>query len=396
MSLLGRALGIEQRDLTATLATPPEWLRDAITGGSTYTGQTVGVDNAVSLVPVYSAVSLLAGSIGSLPLVVYRRLNEGRERAENHRTWGLLHNQPNPSMAADEVWELVGGHLCLWGNAFLAKIRDDFGIVKELWPLRPSRVQVGVDERGRYFIVDGRNDRYTEEDILHIRGLGTDGVVGLSPVQLAKQMLAGSMALEEFTGRFWANNAHPGGVLQHPNKLSDEAAARLKAVWEAAHGSLRNAGKVAVLEEGMQWQSTGMPLEDAQFIETNKFNDLRIAQLFRVPPYMLGAATGDSLTYANTEMQGIDFVRWSLRRWLVRIENSLLRDPSLFLQGQRFYPEFLVDALERSSTKDRYDAYGVGLDKGFLHVEEVRDRENLPRRDDLAPAAPIPPPPPAT
>lgn len=376
MTWLGRALGFEER---ALLTQPDGWLRDAIAGGATYTGQAVTVDSSVSMVPVYSAVRLLAGSIGSLPLVVYRRLPEGRERAQNHRTWRLLHDQPNPSMSADECWELVGGHLCLWGNAFLAKIRDSFGNVGELWPIRPSRVQVGVDDHGRFFVLDGNPaERYTEEDILHIRAFGTDGVVGLSPVQQARQMLAGSMAMEEFTGRFWAGNAHPGGVLKHPNKLSPDAAQRLKAAWEAAHGGVSKAGQVAVLEEGMDWQSTGMPLEDAQFIETNKFNDLRVAQLFRVPPYMLGASSGDSLTYSNTEMQGIDFVRWSLRPWLVRIESSLLRDPSLFLQGQRFYPEFLIDGLLRSSTKDRYDAYGVGLDKKFLTVDEVRDRENLP------------------
>jgi HK97 family phage portal protein len=378
VSLLGRALGLEQR-ATSTLANPSAWLSDALGGSRTYTGRSVSVRSALELVPVYSAVSLLAGSIGSLPLIVYRKLTDGRERAENHWMWPLLHQQPNDRMAADELWELVGAHLLLWGNAFLWKEKNAAGgTISALYPIEPSRVAVGLDEQGSYFVLDGEQTPLRGDQILHIRGLGVDGLVGLSPIQQARQMLSGGMAIEEFTGRFWANSAAPSGILKHPNQLSKEAADRLRIDWKNRVGGLRNAGDIAVLEEGLDWQSVSMPLEDAQFIETNRFNDLRVAQLFRIPPYMLGASSGDSLTYSNTEMQGIDFVRWSLRRWLVRIENSLLRDPSMFLQGQRFYPEFLVDGLLRSSTKDRYDAYKIALDGQFLTVDEVRERENLP------------------
>jgi HK97 family phage portal protein len=379
VSLLGQLLGRQERDITSTLNAPSEWLREAITTGATYTGQTVSPEGSLSLVPVYSAVSLLAGSVGSLPLVVYRRLEQGRERAEDYVMWRILHDQPNTEMAADELWEMITGHLALWGNAFLAKFRNNLGVVGELYPISPKRVQVGRDTNGkRYFIVDGA-DRYDESDILHIRGFGTDPLVGLSPIQQARQMLGAVMSQEEFSGRFWANNAHPAGVLKHPNRLSQDSADRLKASWKASHGGPRNAGEVAVLEEGMTWEATGMPLEDAQFIQTAQWNDLRIAQLFRIPPYMIGAKSGDSMTYSNTEMQGIDFVRWSLRRWLIRIEKSLLRDESMFLQQTRFYPEFLVDGLLRADTKNRYESYAIALDpaKGWMTKDEVRDRENL-------------------
>jgi HK97 family phage portal protein len=350
---------------------------------SGYSGKAVTVDSALELVPVYSAVSLLAGSVGSLPLFVYRRLNEGRERATTHRMWRLLHDSPNPNMASDEMWELVMGHLCLWGNAFVAKVRDSFGVVSELYPISPQRVRVGCDSEGRRFYlvanyVTGDDERFGPEDILHIRAFGTDSLVGLSPIQQARQILATTGAMEEFSGKFWANSAMPAGVLTHPQKLGVEALANLKASWKANIGGFANAGSTAILEEGMSFQPLGMPLEDAQFIESGRFSDLRVAQLFRIPPYMLGASSGDSMTYSNTEMEGIDFVRWSLRRWLVRIEGSLIRDESLFVQGQRFYPEFLVDGLLRSSTADRYAAYQVGLGAKFLTVEEVRDRENLP------------------
>lgn len=360
--------------------TPSTAFLDSI-GEPSYSGETVGVADSLKLVPVYSAISLVAGSIGSLPVLVYRRVEGGRERATNHRTWKLIHDQPNPEMAADEVWEQVAASLLMWGNAYLAKIRGPLGTVSELWPIQPQRVQVGKTDQGeRFFVLDGRADRrYTEEDILQIRGLGTDGLVGLSPIQQARQMLGSVKAMERFTGRFWANSAAPGGTLKHPGKLSPEAAARLKQNWKSTHGSARNAGEVAVLEEGMEWQSVGMPLEDAQFIETQQWNNLQVALLFRLPPYMLGAKSGDALTYSTTEAQGYDFVRWTLRRWLVRIESALLRDPSLFVQGSRFYPEFLVEGLLRADTKTRYESYALALDpaKGWMDRDEIRELENL-------------------
>lgn len=377
MSLLGRALGRETR---SNLATPSWDLVEALTGGGSYSGRSVSIDNSLQLVPVYSAVSLLSSAVGALPLMVYRRLENGRERATNHWMWGLLHDQPNPAMAADEMWELVTAHLLLWGNAYIFKVGHPIYPVGELWPVRPSRVQVEIDrETGeRVFWVDGR-DRYTANEILHIRYLGTDGVVGLSPVQQARQMLGASADQEEFLGQLYANSANPGGVLSHPQRLSDQAAERLKERWKQLHGGVAKAGEVAVLEEGMTWQSTGMPLADAQFIETRKFDLLQTALLFRVPPKMLGASTGDSLTYTSSEWESLDFVRWSLRHILVRIEQSLLRDPDLFIQGRRFYPEFLVEAMLRGTSKERAEFYQVALDpdKGWMRRDEVRELENL-------------------
>lgn len=374
MSVLSRILGVEERGTE----TPSSAFLDLVGGSPTYSGKSVTVESSMQLVPVFGAVSRIAGSIGSLPLVVYRRLEQGRERATNHRTWRLLHDQPNADMAADEVWELVATHLLLWGNAYLAKIRNELGVVTELIPLRPNRVKPLQKDGVRYFTLDGNEKRYTEEDILHIRGLGTDGLVGLSPITQARQMLGSGMALEEFTSRFWANSANPGGILKHPKNLSDDAQERLKASWKRQTSGVANAGEVAILEEGMSWDQVGMPARDAQFIETARFSLGQVEMLFGLPPGTLGAPTGDSMTYSNIESKGIDFVRWTLRRWLVRIESALFRDPSLFVQGDRFYPEFLVEGLMRADTKTRYEAYKTALNgERWLDVDEVRERENL-------------------
>ncbi len=387
MTFLGRVLGAEQRD---GLETPSKAFLDLF-GDSTKSGQSVSVEGSMGLVGVYAAVSKIAGSVGSLPLMVYRRLDEGRERADNHRAWKLLHDQPNPDIAADEFWELVMTHLLLWGNGFIAKFRDSLGIVNELRPVRPNRVKVGNANGTPFYILDDKPQRYGPEDILHIRGMGTDGLVGLSPIQTAREMIASGQSLEEFTGQFWANSANPGGVLTHPNTLTKEAAERLQADWKTRRAGVKNAGMVAVLEEGMKWESVGLPLRDAQFIETTQFSLTQIALLFGLHPSMLGGTKGDSMTYANSETEAIDFVRWSLRRWLVRIEGSLLRDPSIFTQGQRFFPEFLIEGFLRGDTKSRYEAYSVALGgpgTPFMDVGEIRDRENLNPNDSLIPPDP--------
>lgn len=365
----------EERD--ATLSEPPAWLMSALgVTGKTASGRKVSVQTALGLVPVYSAVSLISSSVGSLPLIVYRRTaGGGRERATEHPSWLSLHSSPNEEMAADELWEIIISHLLLWGNAFLYKRMGVLGRVEELWPVEPSRVQVGRDRDGRrYFSVDGRGPFYADT-ILHIRGLSSDGLVGYSPIQIAKQAIANALAQEEFQGKFLSDEGRPSVILRHPNKLQGDAAKRLKASWDAIE-----AGGTAVLEEGTEVEKWTMPLEDAQFLESMQFSDLRIAQLFQLPPSKLGAKTGDSLTYSTTELAGIDLITYTLRRWLVRVEGALLRDPSLFPDPEGFFPEFLVEGLLRADANSRAAFYTAALSKdtGWLTRAEVRRLENLP------------------
>jgi HK97 family phage portal protein len=388
-----RGARIERRD---TLARPTQWLVDALAGSSaTYTGRAVSPTNSLELIPVYSAVQLLASAVGQLPLIVYQRLPDGgKERAQQHRAWGFLHDAANPEMAADEFWALVTMHLLTWGNHFSIKLRDNpLQLVDGFWPLHPSRISVNRDNDGnKYFVLDGkREEALSELDILHIKGPSWDGTVGWSPVQMARQGLSGMMEQEEFSTRFWANGAIPPVVLTHPNKLGREAIGNVKSSWKLLHGGVVRSGDPAVLEEGMKAETIALPHEDAQFIETQKWNDVRVAQLFGLPAWMLNASAGNSMTYTSTEMEGMHFVRYSLGRWLSRIEQSLTRDPSIFVQGTRFFAEFLVDAFLRASTKERYEAYQIGIASGFLDIDEVRNLENLPPKSVDA----LPPEPPA-
>lgn len=354
-----------------------DMLRDAIMLEGTYTGSTVTVEKSLRLVPVFSAVNLLASAVGTLPLRVYKSLPDGgKELAPQHRASRLLTVQPNPLTSADEFFESITAGVLLWGNAFILKEFDETNQnLKYLWPISPSRVRVGREPQTGFpqYFVDGRGP-YTSDTIIHIRGLSFDGLVGLSPIQQARQTLGIHSALEQYSGSFWANSARPSGVLKHPNRLTAEAAERLRAQWTSSHKTTD--ARVAILEEGMTFEAMSLPAEDAQLIETLHLGDIRIAQLFRVPPRMLMTGVGDSsLHYSSAEWEAIDFVKWSLRRWLVRIENALLRDPDVFKSnglGAMYFPRFDTKEITRGDRSGQAATDIALIQAGVLSVDEVR------------------------
>lgn len=386
MNILRERIRLERRGAPEAIYGRPAgygWTGFPLFGARTAAGKVVTVDTALELVPVYAAVSLLAGAIGSVPLKVYSQSSDNvRREARGSRQWKLLHDQPNAEMAADEFWETIAACLLLWGNAFIYKKRDDSGVVQELWPIRPSRVAVGREEQQgesvRIFEIAGAGRAY-ETDILHIRGMGTDGQLGLSPIQMARQQLANDQAREEFQGSFWRNGMFAAGILTHPNRLSEEAQKRLAAQVRERSGTLR-AGEALIFEEGMTWNNLTMPLEDAQFIQQAGFSDMRVAQLFgMIPPHRWGSESSkDRMTYANTEQAAADFVKWTGRRWWIRIEKSLQRDASMFpAPGPKLFPEFDLDALLRADATVRWENYKLGLDAGFISIPWVQQQENI-------------------
>jgi len=365
----------------STLANPDKWLVDWFSGGGKATsGVTVNETTALNATAVFSAVDILSRTLASLPLPVYRRLQGGgKERATNHPLYSILHNLPNREMTSFELRQALMGHLALWGNAFAEIERDNAGRVIGLWPLRPDRMTVMRDEQGLLYVYrivkTGQEVALRQRNVMHLRGLSSDGIIGYSPIRLAREAIGLALATEEFGARFFGNGSRPGGVLQHPGKLSDEAAKRLKKSWEEMHQGLTQAHRVAILEEGMTWQQVGIPPEDAQFLETRKFQVTEIARIFHVPPHML--ADLERSTFSNIEHQGIEFVVHTMRPWLVCWEQAIYRD--LFLPSERdtYFAEFLVDGLLRSDIKSRYEAYAVGRQNGWLSADDIRELENM-------------------
>ncbi len=380
MGFVASLIAPERRE--TTLRDPARWLLDWVSGGTpSASGKHVNETLALSYSAVYACVRVIAETIASLPWIVYRRLPDGgKERAVSHRLYSILHDAPNPEMTRVEFVETIVGHLELWGNAYAEIESDGSGRVTALWPLRPDRMTVlePTSERGRmyvYALADGSQTALTPGKILHFRGLGGDGRFGYSPIRLAREAIGLGLAAEEFGARFFANDSRPGGVLQHPGRLSESAAKRLKESWEDLHRSLTNKHRVAILEEGITWQSIGIPPEDAQFLETRKFQTEEIARIFRVPLHKIQNL--DRATFSNIEHQAIEFVVDTVRPRCVRLEQRVNQQLFSDTFRQTHFSEFLLDGLLRGDIKSRYEAYQSARYAGWMTTNEIRERENL-------------------
>jgi len=358
---------------------PPEWwIR--WTGAEVASGITVTPELSIQCIAVFACVRILSESVASLPLHLYRRRpDRGKERAADHWLYPILHDLPNPEMTSFELREILMGHLALWGNAFAEIEYDGAGRVRSLWPLRPDRMRVRRQNGELYYHYTlpngGPEVVLPRSRIWHLRGFGYDGVVGYSPIALARQAVGLALATEEFGARFFGNGARPGIVLEHPGVLSDEAHRRLRESWEERHQGLSRAHRVAILEEGMKVHEVGIPPEDAQFLETRRFQVTEIARLYRIPPHML--ADLERATFSNIEHQSLEFVIHTLRPWLVRWEQAIYRDLIPPQERGSLFAEFLVDGLLRGDIESRYRAYAVGRQNGWLSANDIRELENM-------------------
>jgi HK97 family phage portal protein len=333
---------------------------------------------------VYSCVRVLSETVAQLPLFVYERLERGKRRAYDHPLHAVLHDRPNPLMTAFGFWETLVGHVCLWGNGYAEIEYDNGGRPVGLWPLRPDQMvdirRAGYELNYVYQLPDGKQQVLQGWRVFHARGLSGDGIRGYSPIRDAARGLVGmGLAVEEFGARFFRNGARPGGILQHPGVLDDDGFERLKATWQASYGGLSNAHRLAILEEGMTYQQVGVPPDEAQFLESMKFNRSQIASIYRVPPHMIGDL--ERATFSNIEQQSIEFKIFTMEPWLVRLQQTinmqLLGEEGATPGAGRYFAEFLPDALLRGDTASRYQAHAIAIQNGWMSRNEVREQENL-------------------
>jgi len=356
--------------------------------GSTSAGKPVNEHTAMQMTAVYSCVRILSETLAGLPLHVYRYNGSGgKEKNLKHPLYKLLHDEPNPEMTSFAFRETLMSHLLLWGNAYAQIIRNARGEVIALYPLMPNKMTVDRDSSGRLFYLYQRsaevapslgkeNQVYlAPSDVLHIPGLGFDGLVGYSPIAMAKNAVGLAIATEEFGAKFFANGAAPGGVLEHPGTIKDPQ--KVKESWNAAYQGSANAHRVAVLEEGMKYQPIGISPEQAQFLETRKFQINEIARIFRVPPHML--ADLEKSSFSNIEQQSLEFVKYTLDPWVVRWEQSICRALLMESEKPTVFIKFNVDGLLRGDYVSRMSGYATARQNGWMSANDIRELENLDR-----------------
>ena len=345
--------------------------------GNSFSGKSVNPTTAIQVSAVYACVRVIAETIASLPLGVYEGTDEGSRKATEHPLYRLLHDEPNAEMTSFIWRETMLAHLLLYGNSYSQIIRTGRAKVESLYPLLPDHMEVDRDSQGNltytYTTSEGQMYRLDPTEVLHIPGLGFDGVMGYSPIALEKSAIGLGIAAEEYGSRFFQNGARPSGILTHPNTVTDPAA--LRASWNTAYGGSGNTGRVAVLEEGMHFEPLSIPNNEAQFLETRKFQVNEICRIFRVPPHMIGDL--DRATFSNIESQNISFAVHTIRPWLVRIEQAINRALIPEKEKGRFYVQFNLDGLMRGDYKSRMEGYAIARQNGWMSANDIRELENL-------------------
>lgn len=355
-------------------------------GGST-SGKVVTERSAMQMTAVYSCVRILAEAIAGLPLHLYRyRDDGGKEKAIDHPLYLLLHDEPNPEMSSFVFRETLMTHLLLWGNAYAQIIRNGKGEVVALYPLMPNKMSVDRDSDGHLYytyqrsneealIAEGTKVVLSPKDVLHIPGLGFDGLVGYSPIAMAKNAIGLAIATEEYGSKFFANGATPSGILEYPGTVKDPE--KVRDSWTRGFSGSGNAHKVAVLEEGMKYTPISISPEQAQFLETRKFQINEIARIFRVPPHMVGDL--DKSSFSNIEQQSLEFVKYTLDPWVVRWEQSIQRTLLQDEEKPRYFVKFNLEGLLRGDYQSRMNGYATARQNGWMSANDIRELENLDR-----------------
>lgn len=355
--------------------------------GGTTSGKAVTERSAMQMTAVYSCVRILAEAVAGLPLHLYRYTDSGgKEKALDHPLYLLLHDEPNPEMSSFVFRETLMTHLLLWGNAYAQVIRNGKNEIVALYPLMPNKMSVDRDENGKlyYTYYRGQDEAIRNKefavtlqpsDVLHIPGLGFDGLVGYSPIAMAKNAIGLAIATEEYGAKFFANGAAPSGVLEHPGTIKDPT--KVREAWMSQFGGSANSGKVAVLEEGMKYTPISISPEQAQFLETRKFQINEIARIFRVPPHMVGDLEKSS--FSNIEQQSLEFVKYTLDPWVIRWEQSIQRSLLNAEEKKRYFSKFNVEGLLRGDYQSRMNGYAIGRQNGWMSANDIRELENLDR-----------------
>lgn len=350
--------------------------------------KTVSNNEAMTISAVFASVRILSNSVASLPCILYKNINGGKDKATTNPLYLKLRLKPNKNQTSIDFFRQVMMSLTMRGNAYIHKILAVDGSILELYCLHPDLVRVKNLGGGklqysyRNYYVGSEERIFKDYEIIHVRGLTTDGIMGISPLDQAAQTLAIAKAAEEHGANFFGNGINPAGILQHPTKLSPEAAKKLKDRFTEAYGGTKNANSAMVLEEGMTWQQVSLTNEQSQFIETRKFEVTEVARWFGVPPHKIGDL--DRATFSNIEHQALEYINDSLKPYLISIETALLTSIFPEKEWSNYTIEFLIDALLRGDTLSRYQAHQIGINNGILSLDEVRSMENRnPLPEDL-------------
>jgi len=380
MSIFSRKKTEAKEKPTNTLSTAKSFF-----WGRATSGVSVNEDTALRTAAVYSCVRVISEAIASLPLNIYEYDGDGRRLAPTHGLQRILHLEPNPEMNSFAYRETIMSHLLLYGNSYSQIIRDNSGRVKALYPLLPNKVDVKRAENGELYYTYWRDeDEKRRGDVagaviiprdymLHIAGLSYDGLVGYSPIDLARNAIGLAIATENYGAEFFSNSANPGGIIEAPGTMNDQDA--LRKIWESLYRGSSKFHGLAILEEGLKFKPVSIPPDAAQFLETRRFQLNEIARIFRVPPHMIGDLEKSS--FNNIEQQSLEFLTYSIDPWVCRLEQYMCQQLLLPSEKDRYFIKFNVDGLLRGDYEKRMRGYSIARQNGWLSANDIRRLEDM-------------------
>ena len=378
-----------KRLFNLSLTDPKAWDTSLwnLRGSQSVSGETVTESTALTYSAVYNAVSLISGTVGSLPLHLMQKEGKSKRIVDDRSLYRVMRSQWNPYMTAMAGREVMMNHILTWGNGYAEKVRNGFGDLVELWPIPPNRVAPKMEGGELVYEIrmDGESDlTLAREKILHIPGLGFDGFVGYSVISMARKSIGLGMALETFGSLYFGQGTHPGVIITHPNKLGTDAHSNLKKALTDTYSGLGQSHRLMLLEEGMKPEKVGIPPEDSQFLESRQFQIPEVARWFNLPPHKLKDLTKSS--FSNIESEQISFVTDSILPWLIRLEqNYWMQLLTPREQKEKLYFKHVVEGLMRGNAKDRAEFYKIMWQFGFMTENEVRRLEDLnPNPNPLA------------
>ncbi len=364
----------------SSLANPTQWLIDYFAGRESKSGVKVDEESALYCTAVYACIRLLSNTLASLPLILYKRLDRGKERAKTHPVYRLLHDRPNPEMPSYIFRQTLMAHILIYGNAYAQIVRNGRGNIVQLWPLRPDKMTVERDEKTKELVYtyEGVNPAKTfkKDEIFHIPGLGYDGIQGYSSIKLLNEAIGLSLATEQFGAMFFGEGTHPSGVITMPSDKTlgkDPNPTFLKSLKEGFSG-LGKSNKLMVLEDGMKLDLVGVDPEKAQAIETRQHQVTEIARFYGVQPHMIGDLS--RATNNNIEEQGLEFVIYTLRPWLVCWEQYSNMQVLSDNDQKDYFFEFLIDGLLRGDSKAKAEYYSKAINTGWFSINDILELEN--------------------
>lgn len=345
--------------------------------------------SSLQMSAVYACIRLLSETIAQLPLVIRRRTADGSELAYEHPLFNILHNTPNRWMSSFNWRNCTQFHVCGWGNGYSYIVRNQLGEPRALYPLLPDRTfpQLIDDQLTYWTTVNDNGLELIPEDVIHVQSLGFDGLVGISPIHLHREAVGLGMAAQKFGAKLFSSGSLLSGILKHPGRLKRKPekpddpspVQRLRNQWKQLYTGLDNANTVAVLEEGMEFQKIAINPDDAQFIESRRFQIAEIARIFNVPGYLINDL--EKTTFNNLSQLSMSFLRYTIMPWIVRWEQELNR--KLFPKSSTFFVKFNLQGLLRGTLDERKEYYKTAIEYGWLSRNEVRELEDLNRVEGL-------------